>query len=42
MKKDRAFGEGKARKAMLVLFAALGAGNEITETYRKKLAMVLF
>jgi putative thioredoxin len=42
VKKNRSFGDGKARKAILVLFAALGAGNEITETYRKKLAMVLF
>ncbi len=42
VKKDRAFGDGKAKKAMLILFAALGAGNEITEAYRKKLAMVLF
>ncbi len=42
VKKDRAFGDGKAKKAMLILFSALGAGNEITEVYRKKLAMVLF
>ena len=42
VKKDRGFCEGKARKAMLTLFSVLGNGHELTEEYRKKLAMELF
>lgn len=42
VKKDRGFGEGKAQKAMLTLFSALGSGHELTGEYRKKLAMELF
>lgn len=41
-KKDRKFGDGKARQAMLTLFTVLGPANELTEEYRRKLAMELF
>ncbi len=42
VKKNRAFGEGKARQAMITLFNVLGPANELTEEYRRKLAMELF
>lgn len=42
VKKDRNFGDGKARQAMITLFNVLGPANELTEEYRRKLAMQLF
>jgi putative thioredoxin len=42
VKKDRGFGEGKAQKAMLTLFSALGSAHELTGEFRKNLAMELF
>lgn len=42
VRKDRDFGDGKARKAMLTLFTMTGPQNELTEEYRKRLALELF
>ncbi|MHB9030836.1 MAG: thioredoxin [Candidatus Latescibacterota bacterium] len=42
VKKDRQFGEGKAHKALLTLFSVVGPQDELTEEFRKKLAMELF
>jgi putative thioredoxin len=42
VKRDRGFVDGKAQKAMIILFSVLGNGHELTEEYRKKLAMELF
>ncbi len=42
VKKDRQFGDAKAHKAMLILFTVVGAQDELTEEFRKKLALELF
>jgi putative thioredoxin len=42
VKKDRQFDGGKAHKAMLTLFSVVGPQDNLTEEYRKKLAMELF
>jgi len=42
MRKDRAWNDDGARKAMLELFEALGHSAPLTVTYRKKLSALLF
>ncbi len=40
--KDRNYGDGKAREAMISLFNVLGPESDVTRTYRGKLASILF
>jgi putative thioredoxin len=42
VRKNRLFGEGKARKAMLTVFEVIGGNNALTEEYRKRLSLELF
>lgn len=42
VRRDRAYKEDAARKAMLALFTAIGEGEPLTRQYRQKLANVLF
>ncbi len=42
VERDAAFQEAAARRAMLDIFAVLGTGDALVETYRKELARVLF
>jgi putative thioredoxin len=42
IRRDRKYNDDGARKAMLALFTTLGEEQEITQTYRRKLANALF
>jgi len=42
VRRDRAYQDDAARKAMLALFDVIGGDQELTRTYRQKLANVLF
>lgn len=42
VRRDRAFNDDGARKAMLALFTIIGEDQDVTRTYRQKLANVLF
>ncbi|MDP2982295.1 MAG: tetratricopeptide repeat protein [Candidatus Latescibacter sp.] len=42
VRKNRQFGDDKARKAMLTLFAVIGSNSALTAEYRKRLAMEVF
>lgn len=42
VRRDRKYDDGGARKAMLAIFTILGEDQQLTRTYRQKLANVLF
>jgi len=42
VRKNRQFGDDKARKAMLTIFAVIGSNSALTAEYRKQLAMEVF
>jgi len=42
IKKDKSFGDGKARNALLALFDIMGPESELTRTYRERMANILF
>jgi putative thioredoxin len=42
VRRDRTFNDDGARKAMLALFIIIGEDQDVTKTYRQKLANVLF
>jgi putative thioredoxin len=42
LRQDKRYRDGEARNVILAIFELLGDGDELTQTYRRELAMVLF
>lgn len=42
LRQDKRYRDGEARRVILAVFELLGDGDELTQTYRRELAMVLF